>query len=130
MALAVLIFLWNFTQTSTSINEPAVPATSSESPRISQTIEMFNAAKSAPLKLEGNYKVNWKTLDGDCHKTDVSLRAAWDTIHYGTVFNIDGYGSGESYFYDLENGNYYLEANGIFSDTCHWTATFIPIDLG
>jgi hypothetical protein len=107
------------------------PSQASSEPRLSHTVEMNNATQSEPIKLVGDYKVEWESFAGDCLKTDVSLKAAWDTdfYHYGTVFNVDGYGKGTSYFYTLDNGNYYLEPNGIWSDTCSWKATFTPIDL-
>ena len=97
--------------------------------RESYTVEMSNAAKSEPINLVGDYSVEWQTISGDCEKTDVSLRAAWETNYgfYGTVFNYDGYGQGTSYFYTLDAGNYYLEADGIWSDTCSWKATFTPV---
>lgn len=106
---------------SASVSTPAV--------RKSYTVEMSNAAKSEPINLVGDYSVDWQTISGECEKTDVSLRAAWETDYgsYGTVFNYDGYGKGTSYFYTLDAGNYYLEADGIWSDTCNWKATFSPI---
>ena len=118
---------------SDSATSTPTPTTSGLTPetRASHTVEMSNAAKSEPIALVGDYSVDWETFAGDCEKTDVSLRAAWETDYgfYGTVFNYDGYGQGTSYFYTLDAGNYFLEANGIYSDTCSWKATFTPVDL-
>ena len=112
-------------------SELPAPVASGSTPdvRKSYTVEMSNAAKSEPINLVGDYSVDWQTISGECEKTDVSLRAAWETNYgfYGTVFNYDGYGEGTSYFYTLDAGNYYLEADGIWSDTCKWKATFTPI---
>lgn len=106
----------------------------SSSPQVirqSLTVEMNNATQSEPIKLVGNYKVEWESFAGDCKKTDVSLNAAWDTTYYyyGTVFNVDGYGKGTSYFYNLDDGFYFLEPDGIYSDTCNWRATFSPLEI-
>jgi len=118
---------------SEGVSSTPAPTASGFTPdtRASHTVEMTNAAKSEPIALVGDYSVDWTTYAGDCEKTDVSLKAAWETDydHYGTVFNFDGYGQGTSYFYTLDAGNYYLEASGIWSDTCNWRATFTPLDL-
>jgi hypothetical protein len=104
------------------------PGDSDLDSRVSQTIEMKAAGQSPPLRLSGNYEVSWETLTQDC-KTSSVLWATDEVVNFGTAFGAEGISSGKSYFYDLEDRNYYLDTSDIWTNTCHWKATFTPIAL-
>ena len=104
------------------------PSDSAIDARVSQTIEMRAAGQSPPLRLSGNYEVSWETLTEDC-KTNSVLWATDEVVNFGTAFGAEGISSGKSYFYDLDDRNYYLDTSDIWTDTCHWKATFVPISL-
>ena len=107
--------------------------TGSDSPpdaRTSYTVEMSDASNSKAMDLSGDYQVDWEIVKGGCPdgSVNVSLRSAWEEYDYlETTFNAVGDTSGTSYFYALETGNYYLQANSGWQTQCSWKATFTPI---
>lgn len=114
-------------------SEPPTPtgSESSSSTRVGYTIEMSDGSSSKAIQLRGDYQVDWEIVKGGCigDSALVNLRSAWGEFdYYESIFSAEGEGSGVQYFYALEDGNYYLEANAGSTTNCSWKATFTPLE--